>query len=392
MIDIKKLNIKEKVELLKQLYKDISSKGIKGDTELAHINEFEKKLLIMHGGSGTINPETGLTQYFGGGGGGQAAQPDTTTQYVREAPGIEERKLGLMDIASSLAAKPLNLPAIQVQGLGGLEQQGLAASGITGVGQPTVGQGIASIQGALGAPTLANQYGAGAVQTAAMDPTSTQFQNYFNPYQSFITDEINRQAQMQQNQIANQAVMGGAFGGGREGVQRAELGGRTLSAIGQAQGTAFQNALNTFQQNQALQAQTGLQAGQMALSGGQLGLQGGAQLGQLGTVQQSMAQGDINQLMAGGGLQRQLGQQALDAARQTTLQQQYEPFQRAEFLKNIYAAGPTSQSAITSTTSPGTNPLAQAAGAGLGAYATYSALNRQPAALQTAFNTQATVR
>jgi hypothetical protein len=140
----------------------------------------------------------------------------------------------------------------------------------------------------------------------------------------------------------------------------------------------FNNALNAFQQNQSLQTQAGLQ--------------GGAQLGQLGTVQQSMAQGDINQLMAGGGLQRQLGQQALDAARQTTLQQQYEPFQRAEFLKNIYAAGPTSQSAITSTTSPGTNPLAQAAGAGLGAYATYSALNRQPAAVQTAFNTQATVR
>jgi hypothetical protein len=120
MIDIKKLNIKEKVELLKQLYKDISSKGIKGDTELAHINEFEKKLLIMHGGSGTINPETGLRQYFGGGGGGGGSQPDTTTQYVREAPGIEERKLGLMDIASSLAKTPLNLPAIQVQGLSGL--------------------------------------------------------------------------------------------------------------------------------------------------------------------------------------------------------------------------------------------------------------------------------
>jgi hypothetical protein len=359
-----KLTTQQKVELFKYLYKEIAGKGIGGDTELAHINTFESRLLRMVGGAGTINPETGLTQYFGGGGGGQAAQPDTTTQYVREAPGIEERKLGLMDIASSLAQKPLSLPAIQVQGLGGLEQQGLTASGITGVGQPTVGQGIASIQGAQ--------------QTAALDPTSTQFQNYFNPYQSFITDEINRQAQMQQNQIANQAVMGGAFGGGREGVQRAELGGRTLSAIGQAQGTAFQNALNTFQQNQALQTQAGLQ--------------GGAQLGQLGTVQQSMAQGDINQLMAGGGLQRQLGQQALDAARQTTLQQQYEPFQRAEFLKNIYAAGPTSQSAITSTTSPGTNPLAQAAGAGLGAYATYSALNRQPAALQTAFNTQATVR
>jgi hypothetical protein len=29
----------------------------------------------MHGGSGTINPETGLRQYFGGGGGGGGSQP-----------------------------------------------------------------------------------------------------------------------------------------------------------------------------------------------------------------------------------------------------------------------------------------------------------------------------
>ena len=57
-----------------------------------------------------------------------------------------------------------------------------------------------------------------------------------------------------------------------------------------------------------------------------------------------------------------------------SLQRAYEPFQRVEFLKNIYAAGPTTQSAITSTTTPSAagNPLAQAAGAGLGAYATYS--------------------
>ena len=351
-----KLTIQQKVELFKELHKEISAKGVKGDTELAHINTFESRILRMFGGSGTINPETGLKQYFGGGGGGQSSQPDTTTQYVREAPGIEERKLGLMDIASSLAQKPMNLPAIQAQGISGLEQQGVNASGTTGIGQPTVQQGIASIG------------------NAALDPTSAQFQNYLNPYQSYITDEINRQSQMQQNTISQNAIQSGAFGGGREGVQRAELGGRTLSAIGQAQGSAFQNALNAFQQNQQLQTQAG------------------SALGQLGTVQQSMAQGDINQLMAAGGLQRQLGQQALDATRQTTLQQQYEPYQRAEFLKNIYAAGPTSQSALTSTTSPGTNPLAQAAGAGLGAYATYSALNRQPAALQTAFNTQATVR
>ena len=302
---------------------------------------------------------------FGGGGssggGGSTTTPDTTTQYIREAPGIEERKLGLMDSAAQLANTPVTIPTIQTQGISGLEQTGITQSGTTGVGASSLNAGIGSVLNAQGA--------------AALDPTSAQFQNYLNPYQSYITDEINRQSQMQQNQIGQQAVMGGAFGGGREGVQRAELGGRTLSAIGQAQGTSFQNALNAFQNNQALQSQTNLNAG--------------AQLGQMGQAQQGMAQQDINQLMAAGGLQRQLGQQALDATRQTTLQRAYEPYQRMEFIKNMYAAGPTTQSAITQSTSPGTNPLAQAAGAGLGAYATYSALNRQPAAVQNAATNRA---
>ena len=84
-----------------------------------------------------------------------------------------------------------------------------------------------------------------------------------------------------------------------------------------------------------------------------------------------MAQGDINQLMAAGGVQRQLAQQALDATRQSTLQQQYEPYQRAEFLANLYAAGPKSSSQVTMKTSPSTSPLAQSIGTGIGAFAAY---------------------
>jgi hypothetical protein len=63
-----KLTTQQKVELFKYLYKEIAGKGIKGDTELAHINTFESRILKMFGGAGTINPETGLKQYFGGGG------------------------------------------------------------------------------------------------------------------------------------------------------------------------------------------------------------------------------------------------------------------------------------------------------------------------------------
>jgi hypothetical protein len=348
MIDLKNLTLKEKVELFKNLYKEISGKGIKGDTELAHINEFESRILKMYGGAGTINEETGLRQYFGGGGssgGGGGSQPDTTTQFVREAPGIEERKIELMDIARSAAQQPLyaNVPDVRVAGLGTLEQQGIGQAGMTGVGQGATQAGIGSIfqgqQAAFGGPNISQ---------------------FYNPYQSYVLDEINRQSQMAQNQLSSQAVQAGAFGGGREGVQRAEQERARLAAIGQAQQTGFNTALGAAQQQQQL----GLQAG----------LQGGQQLGQLGVQQQAMSQADINQLMAAGGLQRQLAQQALDAERQSALQKATEPLQRVEFLSNVYAAGPKSTSGITAATAPTTSPLAQSLGSGLGAYATYQAL------------------
>jgi len=340
MINLKNITLKEKIELFKILYKDISGKGIKGDSELAHINKFESKLLKMYGGSGTINEETGLKQYFGGGGGGNqggGSTPDTTTQFVREAPGIEERKIELMDLARSAAQTPLysNVQPMQVAGLSGLEQQGMNLAGQTGAGQNTINAGI------------------GSILQAQQGPNISQF---YNPYQSHVLDEINRQSQMTQNQLAANSVQMGAFGGGRQGIQAAEQERARLGKIGEAQQLGFNTALNAATQQQ------------------QMGLQAGQQLLGAGTQQQNMAQGDINQLMAAGGLQRQLAQQTLDAQRQTQLQQATEPLQRLEFLSNIYAAGPKSTSGITAATAPTTSPLAQSLGSGLGAYATYQAL------------------
>ena len=273
--------------------------------------------------------------FFGGGGGG-SAPPSTTTNYVREAPGIEERKLELMDMARQVAQKPINLPDYQVAGLGALEQQGMNLAGTTGVGAGTVQQGI-------------NQINASAAPIGAQ-----QINQYLNPYQSYVTDEIGRQGQIMQNQLGAQAIRSGAFGGGREGVQQAELQGRTLSAMGMANQQGFNTALGAAQNQQ------------------QLGLRAGQQLGQMGMGQQQMAQGDINQLFAAGGVQRQLAQQTLDAQRQSTLQQQYEPYQRAEFLANLYAAGPKSQSGITMGTAPSTSPLAQSVGTGIAAFSAFN--------------------
>ena len=267
-----------------------------------------------------------------GGGGGSA--PAVQTQIVREAPGIEERKLGLMDIGLTLGQQPVNIPQVQVAGPTGLEQAAFQQAGTTGVGAATQQAGITALQQAAGAPNISQ---------------------FFNPYQNYVLDEINRQAAQGVTGTQAQAVQAGAFGGGREGVQLAEQERARLGLIGQAQASGFQTALGAAQQQQQAQ----LQAGQA--------------LGFAGQSQQAMQQADIQSQLMAGGAQRQLQQQQLDAARATELQRAYEPFQRAEFIKNIYAAGPTSQSGITAATTPTVNPLAQTVGTGIAAYQAYAA-------------------
>ena len=286
----------------------------------------------------------------GGSGGGGGAQSGTQETIQREAPGVESRKLALYDEAVKLAQQPVSIPAYQVAGPTGLEQTGFQQAATTGVGQQAVGQGITSLQAGLG--------------SAFQAPNVSQF---FNPYQQYVTDEINRQAQLGQQQLSAEAVRSGAFGGGRQGIASAELERARIGQVGQAQAQGFQTALQAAQQQQGLQAQTGLQAGQ--------------QFGQFGAQQQAMQQGDIQSLLQAGGVQRALGQQALEAQRATSLAQQYEPYQRVEFLKNVMTNLPTGQSSITATTAPGSNPLAQAAGAGLGAYTAYNLMKRKEGGL-----------
>lgn len=51
---------------IKDVLKQVKHKGRNGDTELAHVNPVESKILKSLGGSGTINPKTGLREYRGG--------------------------------------------------------------------------------------------------------------------------------------------------------------------------------------------------------------------------------------------------------------------------------------------------------------------------------------
>jgi hypothetical protein len=282
---------------------------------------------------------------FGGGGGGGSSgggsSSGTQVSIAREAPEVESRKLALYDQAAQLAKSPVGIPAFQVAAPSALQQSGFTQAGQTGMGAPTTTAGIGSILQSL--------------QTSQAGPNINQF---LNPYQQYVTDEISRQGQMAQNQLSAQAIGSGAFGGAREGIQRAELQRATQANIGQSLAGGFGQALGAAQQQQAMQTQAGMQGGQL--------------LGALGGQQQAMQQADIASLLQAGGIQQQLGQQALEASRATEMARAYEPYQRLEFLKGIMTNLPTSQSAVTATTAPGSNPLAQAVGTGIGAYAAYN--------------------
>ena len=142
---------KFKVWLYEGLYRDIADQGEYEDTELAHVNPYEVKLLKQIGGKGRLNKATGLKGYFGGGG-SPAPAPSGGSGFQetisREAPEIEARKLALYDEAIDLAKTPMAIPEYKVAGPSPLEQQGFAQSAQTGIGAVPVQAGIGATLGA----------------------------------------------------------------------------------------------------------------------------------------------------------------------------------------------------------------------------------------------------
>ena len=121
------------------------------------------------------------------------------------------------------------------------------------------------------------------------------FQQFMSPYQQQVIDaslaEFDRNAQIQQQQIADQAVASGAFGGGREGVMQAEY-----QAGSDRNRAALQAGLLQQGFGQAQQAAQQQFANQMGLASALPGLQRGdiSTLGSLGALNQAQEQAKLN--------------------------------------------------------------------------------------------------
>ena len=169
---------------------------------------------------------------------------------------------------------------------------------VTGAGQ---GTGIAGYQPFL---QQAQQYSG---------PGS--YQQFMSPYQQDVINttltEYDRQRQIAQQGIASQAIQQGAFGGGREGVQRAEFDAQSLQnraalqaqLLQQGYGQAQQAAGTAFSQQQTLAA-----------------------------LQPTLAGTAIQQLGSAGTSNLAYQQAVLDAQRQASQFAYQEPYQRLSVL------------------------------------------------------------
>ena len=156
-----------KIWLFKQLYKSIAKHGREGDTELAHVNSYEVELLRLVGGSGTINPATGLREFKGGGGQTQttSSELDPIVKPFVEY-GLQEAKGLYQQAGPEYYPEATYIPAsTQTQSaLQAAEQRALAGSPLVPAAQA---QQLNVIQGGmLGANPFLAQAMSGAADVA----------------------------------------------------------------------------------------------------------------------------------------------------------------------------------------------------------------------------------
>lgn len=235
----------------------------------------------------------------------------------------------------TVATQPVDFPDIQVAGLTPLQKLAIER-GAAGIGsfQPMLQAGSDIL---------------GMGVSAAM-PDSTQA--FMNPFIQNVIDQnladIQRQGDIARQQIGSSAVQQGAFGGSRQAVAEQEL---------------QRNLADTFaRQSAGLRAQAFESAQDRAQKASELFTKAGIATAGLGEAAQAANLRDI-QLLSGLGGQEQTQQQAeLDALRNTSLQQQFEPYQRLSFMSDIFRGVPSTQTALTTTTTPDPSRLSQIGG------------------------------
>ena len=292
-----------------------------------------------------------------------------TVENIQRLPpfleGLQKRLLqtgfgefdGETQTTPGLLDSPLDLPQFQIAGIDPLRERAIT------LGENLVGSFRPFVEGARD-QSLAGQQ---ALTSGLQFLQPEAIQQFQNPFQQQVIDrtmaELDRQADIRRTGADAAAVRSGAFGGSRQGVQRAEaerglqqVKGDTLSRL-LSQG--FSSALQAAQNAGRLSGGLGQAFGTLA-----------GTTGDLGRLQQALGQADISQLTQLGALRQGQSQAELDAQRQNLLQSAQEPFTRLQLGQNLLQGMPSASipSTFQQATTPGANPFLQ----GIGAYTTLS--------------------
>ena len=226
-------------------------------------------------------------------------------------------------------------------------------------------QGVGSYSPFLSAAQTAQQQAAGTVGGLGALTGASAYQPFMSPYQQQVIDttlsEFDRQGLAGEQQIRDQAVMSGNFGGGREGAQ---LGQYQADRLGDRAALQAQLLQSGFQNAQGAAANAFTQGGQLA--GLQSGL-AGQQYGLSNFQRQSMG-ADVSALGSLGALRQGQQQALLSADQQAAQTGAYEPYGRLSQYGNTLTglAGGVSgqQYAQPAAPSPFSTALSTALGVG----------------------------
>ena len=304
----------------------------------------------------------------------------------RQAPFIEDRAEQLLATTFGIPLAPGEIPPPKLPGETD-EEYLLRIRGLAGVPQTVPAQQVAPLTQAQETAVAKAQEGLGAYQpfldaasttvgaglgaigagVQTLDPS--QISTFMNPFSQQVTQqalaELDRQANIQKQRTAAEAVAAGAFGGARFGVREAEEA-RNLAQVKSQR--IFEDLSRNFLQAQQAQQRTAQQLGQLGVQTLQAGQ---AQVG-LGEAGQRLGGVDINRLLSVGGVQQQQLQNELEAARRTELARQQEPFRRVGFASDVLRGVPSSQ--VQFTQQPAPSLFQQVAGLGIAGLSTLGAL------------------
>jgi len=341
---IAELSVTEKICLYNALYEDLAGKGIEGDTELAHVNKAEMVVLRDMGGSGTVNPNTGLIQF---GGGSPPPPPPTNTSVSQTSEFPAELKPFIQDVLGKSQA-------IQEK----RESEGYIPFEGPQIAEfsPEQEQAFTGIQGLVGQGQEYFDPSADLAKSSAVAPTSESVRAAMSPFTQNVVNiqqrEALRQADVAQQQLAAQAAGALGLGGSRMAILEAEQKRNTQQLLGDIQARGQAAAFEDAQTRLAQQ------------SGRELAASG--QLMNLGGLAPQQALKEYTAVEAIGAQKQAQTQQALNIAKSQFQEEQTFPEQTLQQYQSVIRGFPLAPSTYTNsqTVNPAPSYLQQAAGIG----------------------------